>query len=323
MKTYRILLCIALVAVSWLAACSNFSTPVSQHPPLTVSWTLWPGYYPLAIAQQQGFFVKHGVQVKIVVYDTYTSAYTAFASGNVEGSEMVLGDLLLLLNKRDSKTVMVTDSSEGGDQVVATDAIQTGADLRGKRIGVHMGTYGELFIRKMLEAYNLTLADVTLVNINPEEIPAAFPDLIDAGHSFEPFTSEAVAKGGHILFTSTETPGLIPNVFAFGTQVVQERPDDIRAFVAAWFEAVDWMNAHPDQVPTVVAQVTGLKPDDIWMDGGDKVYTLADSQAAMTHGTDYHSVYYVGQEYVQFLTDIGSLNSTPDLEKLIDPSFLK
>ena len=83
------------------------------------------------------------------------------------------------------------------------------------------------------------------------------------------------------------------------------------------------MNAHPDEVPTVVAQATGLKPDDIWMDGGDRVFTLADCLAAMTHGTDYRSLYYTGEEYVAFLTEIGSLNSTPDLEKLIDPSFLK
>lgn len=321
MKTHRITLSITLAAAFWLAACGA-ATP-TPRPPLTVSWTVWPGYYPLAIAQQQGFFAKHGVSVEIVVYDAYTTAFTEYASGNMDGSEMVLGDLLLLLNKRDSKAVMLTDSSEGGDQVVAADAIQTVADLKGKRIGVHLGTYGELFVRKMLEANGLTVNDVTLVNINPEDVPAAFPAQIDAGHSFEPFTSEAAAKGGHVVFTSAETPGLIPNVFAFSAQVVQERPDDIRAFVAAWFEAVDWMNAHPDEVPTVVAQATGLKPEDIWLDGGDRVFTLAESRAAMAHGTDYRSLYYTGEEYVKFLTITGSLTSAPDLEKLIDPSFLK
>jgi ABC-type nitrate/sulfonate/bicarbonate transport system substrate-binding protein len=93
--------------------------------------------------------------------------------------------------------------------------------------------------------------------------------------------------------------------------------------VAAWFEAVDWSNAHPDQVPAVVAQATGLKPDDIWTGGGDKVFTLADSQASMAHGTDFHSLYYTGQEYVNFLKESGSLSSAPDLEQLIDPAFLK
>ena len=236
---------------------------------------------------------------------------------------MVIGDLLLMLDKRPSKVIMVTDSSEGGDQVVAINTIKSIADLKGKRIGVHFGTYGELFVRKMLEASALTPADVTLVNIDPEEIPAAFPNKIDAGHSFEPFTSEAVAKGGHVIFTSKETPGLIPNVFAFSNQIAQERPDDIRAFVAAWFEAVDWMNTHPDQVSTVVAEVTGLKPEDIWINGGDRVFTLADSRAAMTRGNDHRSVYYTGAEYVKFLTVTGSLSRAPDLEKLIDPSFLK
>ncbi len=323
MKINRIILSITMATAMLLASCSGPGTSAAQRPPLTVSWTIWPGYYPLAIAQQEGFFAKHGVAVKIVVYDAYTKAYTDYASGKLDGSEMVLGDLLLLLDKQDSRVVMVTDTSEGGDQVVATNDIRTVADLKGKRIGVHLGTYGELFVQKMLEANGLSLSDVTLVNINPEAVPAAFPTTIDAGHSFEPFTSEAAAKGGHVIFTSTDTPGLIPNVFAFGSQVLQERPEDVRAFVTAWFEAVDWMNAHPDEAPNVVAQVTGLKPEDIWMDGGDKVFTLAESQAAMMHGTDYGSLYYTGEEYVKFLTVTGSLNAAPDLEKLIDPSFMK
>ena len=323
MKTHPSILLIALATTVWLAACHGPISPSAPRPPLMVSWTVWPGYYPLAIAQQQGLFAKHGVSVKLVVYDAYTTAYTDFASGKVDGSEMVLGDLLLLLDKRPSKAVMLTDSSEGGDQVFATNAIQTVADMKGKRIGVHFGTYGELFVRKMLAANGLTPDDVTFVNINPEAVPAAFPNKIDVGHSFEPFTSQAVAKGGHVVFTSSETPGLIPNVFAFSAQAVQERPDDIRAFVAAWFEAVDWLNAHADEVPTVVAQVTGLKTEDIWMDGGDRVFTLAESRAAMTHGTGYHSLYYTGEEYVKFLTVTGSLSRAPDLEKLIDPSFLK
>jgi len=313
----------SLLAVSLCLAGCAATTPAAPRPPLKLSWTVWPGYYPMAIAQQQGFFAKHGVSVQIVVYDAYTTAYTDYAAGKLDGSEMVIGDLLLLVNKRDSKAVMVTDSSEGADQVVANNNIQSVADLRGKRIGVHLGTYGELFVQKMLAANGLAPGDVTLVNTNPEDVPKAFPDKIDAGHSFEPFTSEAVAKGGHVVFTSATTPGLIPNVFAFSAQTVKDRPDDVRAFVAAWFEAVDWSNAHPDQVPTAVAQVTGLKPEDIWTGGGDKVFSLADSQTAMAHGTDLHSLYYTGQTYVTFLTDTGSLTSAPDLEQLIDPAFLK
>jgi NitT/TauT family transport system substrate-binding protein len=314
---------VALVAV-WLTACGAFSpAPIAPRPPLKVSWTVWPGYYPLAIAQQQGLFAKHGVAVNLVVYDSYSTALTEYASGKVDGSEMVIGDLLLMLDKRPSQVVMVTDSSEGADQVIAINAIQRLEDLKGKRIGVHFGTYGELFVRKMLEAGGLYTTDVTLVNVDPEAIPSAFPSKIDVGHSFEPFTSDAINKGGYVIFTSSETPGLIPNVFVFNAQVVQERPADIRAFVAAWFEATDWMLAHPDEVPTAVAEVTGLAPDDIWMGGGDRVFNAAESRTAMTHGTDYRSLYFTSSEYVKFLTVTGSLSRKPDIDKLINPSFFK
>ena len=53
MKTCRLVLLIA--AVLMLTACGGFTAPTATpRPPLIVSWTVWPGYYPLAIAQQQG-----------------------------------------------------------------------------------------------------------------------------------------------------------------------------------------------------------------------------------------------------------------------------
>ncbi|MBI1877819.1 MAG: hypothetical protein HYR94_06265, partial [Chloroflexi bacterium] len=46
-----------------ITACTaGAATPAPEHPPLKVSWNLWPGFYPMIIAQELGLFEKHGVK---------------------------------------------------------------------------------------------------------------------------------------------------------------------------------------------------------------------------------------------------------------------
>ena len=129
-------------------------------------------------------------------------------------------------------------------------------------------------------------------------------------------------EAGHVLSTSSDFPNLMLGTMTFPASLVKDRPQDIQAFTDAWFEAVDWMYAHPDQVPAVVAKVFGVKPEDVWF-GGDKVFTRAEAKALMQPGNDYSSAYYVTQTYIDFLVASNSLTARPNPEDLIDASFLK
>jgi NitT/TauT family transport system substrate-binding protein len=218
--------------------------------------------------------------------------------------------------------IFPVDASDGADVVIAGSDVQSAADLKGKRIGVKFGTYGELFVRTFLKQNGIAITDVTLVNVSPERAAEAFPSQVDAIHTYEPFASETLTKGGHTLFDSSETPNLMLGAMTVPTKLIEDRPEDIQAFTDAWFEAVDWMFANPNDVPAVVAKAFGLTPQDIWF-GGDKVFTLTESRALMQPGSDFSSAYFITQEYVDFLVTSGALTTKPDPEILIDPSFLK
>ncbi len=312
------LMLIALV----LTGCNATAASKSERPPLKVAVNVWPGDYPMAIAQQQGFFAKHGVEVEIVYSADYPQAITDYASGKVDAMNIALGDLMPLISRRDSKVVLIADSSEGIDQIIATDEIQSAADLKGKRIGVKLGSYAEVFVREFLRANNIAVTDVTFVDTVVESAADFFPSQVDAMHTYEPYTSEVLKSGGHVLATSADTrPLLLPAVIAFSADVAVERPEDVRAFVAAYFEAVDWMYAHETEAPAVVAQALGLTPEDIFLDDGDRVLTLAENRTALAPGTG--EIYLIANEYIEFLTETGRLTFAPNLEELIDSSFLQ
>jgi NitT/TauT family transport system substrate-binding protein len=311
-----------IIVTFLLSACSTAAPAEDARPPLRIAVNLWPGLYPAAIAQEQGFFAKHNVPVELVYYESYPQTYADLVSGKVDGVSAIVGDLLLISNQTNIKFIFAVDASDGADEIIAGPDIQSPADLIGKRIGVGFGTYGELFVRTLLEQNGIPVSSVTFVNIPAENAVDAFPSKVDAIHTYEPYATATLAKGGHVLFTSSETPNLMLGAMTFPASLVKNRPQDFQAFTDAWFEATDWMFANPDQVPTVVAKGFGLKPEDIWF-GGDKVFTRAESQMLMQPGTDSSSAYFITQLYIDFLVTSGSLTKKPDLQILIDPSFLK
>lgn len=319
MKPYRIFSFLILVALI-LSACGA-SAPEEQ-PPLRVGWSLWPGWYPLVIAQEQGLFAKHGVDVEFVFYDAYADALPDFSSGKVDGTLLVIGDVIPLVNNNNAKIVMVTDNSNGADVIMAGPEITSPADLRGKTIGVTLGTFGEVLAREMLLANGISIGDVTLVQIGPETVPSVLGADIEAGHTYEPFTSEAEQRGYRPIFSSSETPGLIADVLVFKNDVLNERPEDVRAFIAAWFEALEWWQNNPAEGNAIIAEATGQNVEDISTEGLS-IFNQADNLAAFQQGTDTRSIYFTAQQYVTFYQTIGVLSTLPDLNQLLDPAFLQ
>lgn len=314
------LVCILLVWSILFVACGPAATPKASRP-LKIAVNLWPGLYPAAVAKEKGIFAKHGIDVDVVYYESYPTSYSDFAVDKVDAVSVIIGDILPISTSKDIQFIFPVDASDGGDQLLSAADIKSAADLKGKRIGVNLGTFSELFVRTLLKQNNVALTDITLVNVNPNDAAGAFPSHVDAVHTYEPFASQVVEKGGHVLYTSHETPNLVLGMMTFSSRLIKERPEDIQAFTDAWFEAVDWINANPNDVPAVVAKGFGLKPEDIWS-GGDKVFTRSEAKALMQPADDASSAYFITQNYIDFLTVAGILTTKPNAKNLINTSFL-
>ncbi len=175
----------------------------------------------------------------------------------------------------------------------------------------------------MLEANDLTVNDITLMNARGEQMPELVESgKVQAGNTWEPHLSKAIAAGLRVLFTSKQTPGLIPDVMVFQASVLRERPDDVRAFIKAWFQAVDYWKVNPKEGNALIANALKLKPETISLTGV-KLFTLKDNKQAFTPGTNTESLHYTTQLYSNFFAQTNSLNYHPDGNQLLDSSFLQ
>lgn len=319
-RLFRIFSTLMIVTVL-LSACSG--TQSTTKTPLRVGWSLWPGWYPMVIAQEQGLFEKHGVQVEVVFYETYKETMPALGSGMLDGGGLALGDTLLDDVVEDIKIVLITDESSGGDQILADPAIKSIQDLKGKRIGVQAGTYGEVLVQKMLDKNGISRADVTFVEVPVEAIPNAIPGVIDVGHTYEPYASQGRANGLNPIFTSADTPGLLLDVIAFRKDILQQRPEDVKAFIAAWFEAVQYWQENPAAGNALIAKKLGIPESEVSIEG-IHVYGQTDNLNAFIQSSETTSIYYPAQTEVDFLSDRGIISYPITIDaNFLDPSFLQ
>jgi NitT/TauT family transport system substrate-binding protein len=312
-----------LIAALILSGCGGLAASKKEKVPLRVEWTIWEGDYTLLVAQEKGFFERHGVKVEPVFYETFSSVFPDMASRRVDAGLFAVGDLVLAATVVDATAVAVYDSG-GSSTVVSRAEIVSVADLRGKTLGVVPGTYGELFVREMLETAGMTIRDVTLVSIEPELLVDRLGTDLDAGYVWAPYDQEALKKGHKILYSRGAVGSLFPDVIVFRSDVVKDRPEDVRAFLNAWFEALEYRLANPDEANQMIARITQKPVEEVAPTGNVQLYSRDDNLKLFNKNSPPEtSIYYSAQVNLDFFITSGIVTTPLDLEKLLDPSFVQ
>ncbi|MEG4042966.1 ABC transporter substrate-binding protein [Microcoleus sp. S11D4] len=315
-------LSIFLITCCLLSACHHPRQTELKRPPLKVGFTIFVGYNPVIIAQKKGFFKAEGVDVEII-YINYSQLQQAdFSAGKYDGGGFALGGFMSLsATNPDIQTVMVVDETTGADVVVAQSKIQTVADLKGKNVSANLGAFSEVFVTEMLKTANLTKEDVNLVKFDAYEFPQRFQsNEIQAGHTWEPYLSEAIKLGGHILFTSKQTPGLILDVVAFRGEVIRDRPEDIRAFIRAWLQAVTYWEANVEEGNAIISKALNIPSNTLSLEGIN--LTNLEENKKFFDPSSSQSIYKKAKIYTDFFIRSGDVTRIPAIKTLFNSSFL-
>lgn len=327
MKPFPGITSVRIIAALWiftlLASCSlSPEQDIEEKEPLVVEFTAWWGDYTIIIAQEKGLFEKHGVKVEPVYYETFSLALPDLAAGQIDGGLFAIGDAINVARHADLRVVAVYDNGSFNTVVSVPEVGQIG-DLAGKRVGVQLGTSYELLVNEMLASAGLKMSDVILVNIDPEEVPSSLGKTIDAGFIYEPYTSDAVARGNNLLLRSTEFIGLYPDVIVFRNSVARERGEDVRAFLKAWFEAVEYRRQYPIESRQIIADYFNTSINEITPDDALEILNLEDNyEIFKPEASTKRSIYHTARLNADFLVRLGVLSSQPDLEILITPAYL-
>ncbi len=289
---------------------------------LRVGMDLWPGYYPLIIAEECGFTAEEGLELKLTASSDTRSMIADYAAGRYEAVCLSLGDVLLLTHSRPGTRVLIfTDESAGGDQLLSFKEKVGPGSLKGMRLGTNLDGFGEVFIRRFLETHGLGVEDVVLVNADASLVPAMLErGAIDVGHTWEPYAEQVRATGGQVWFTSKETPGLVLDCLVVDDALLKNRRSHMKGLLRAWCRAVEWWQLHREEGNSIVERKLKL-PENSVRGHGIRLLGWADNRRLQGTGVD--SMKSAVEEHMDYFVRKGMSIRRVRPEELVDREMTK
>lgn len=303
---------------------SALSAPVLAEVKVGVSD--WPGWVAWYVAEQKGFFKKHGAQVKLVWFANYTDSISALSSGQLDANSQTWSDTLGPLAKGlPLKAVLVNDNSAGNDALMVSPKIKGFADLKGKQIALEQFSVSHFVLATALAKNGLTQKDVKIVNLAAGDAAAAFlSGRVDAAVVWNPWVNQIEKSGkGKALFTSKDMPGLIPDLLVAQEKAIKGKRKDLVGMIKAWFETEKFIRENPDESAKIMAKVVSMKPDEykVFLPG-TKFFDAAANKAAF-NPADPKSLVAVTPAIAGFLLENKLIEGKADASKGVDGSLVE
>lgn len=258
---------IAVIVASFLLSGVIVACSDAPSTPLRVGLNYWPGYAPLFIAAEKGYFAEEGVEVELVEMTSLWDIRKAFERGQLDGMATSLVEAIEVSHDSKQRAVisLVTDYSNGADLILAEESFPSMASLSGRRIGIEPGTLNRVILARALDRHGLSEDDVEIVNLQNQLMATAISSgVVDALVTYPPLSTEVERQGGVVrVFSTAEIPGEIADVVSFDVESATYRRAEIEAFGRAWTRAVTFMAEHPEEAHKLMSRHIGMTPAEV------------------------------------------------------------
>lgn len=255
-KNFTVSLFLGTLLVSTLVGC------IQKPPdPLRVGFIVWPGYESLYLARDLGYYKD--TPIRLVDYPSNSEVIRAFRNQNLQAAALTLYEALLVAETEPSvRVVLILDSSNGADAIIAKPEIKTLQAIKGKRVGVESGALGAFILTRALEEVDLMPKDVQIVSLGLSEHEQAFKrKKVDAVVTSEPTGSKLLASGANLLFDSSQIPGEILDVLVVREELLNKQPSAVQDLLDGYFSALNYLKENPQDAARRIAPREGVTPN--------------------------------------------------------------
>lgn len=319
-----------VITTNWHKIPSIASNNSAQNieRPIVIGYSNWAGWWFWAIAESEGLFTKHGVNVELRWYDDYTKSMEDLAAGYIDGNCQTLNDTISFAEDavKGEVVVLVNDNSAGNDKIIARAGIESVKDLKDKQVAVEAGVVDDFLLTLALEQAGLSRNDVEIVDLETGAAVAAFAaGQVDAVGAFPPFWLTALRREGAKELTSSQAfPGAIPDLLVVTEELINQHPQHVQALINTWFDILDFMSTQPRKAAEIMANRAGVSYEEFQLfKAGTKIFTIEENLEAFSEGNDMRSMLYAARKISAFLqNNLKSINKQPNLTKIFNNSFV-
>jgi len=297
--------CLLVLGVGLLTATASAQTK------MTIATGVDPVFSAYYVAQQEGLFKKHGLDVRINTGPSGSAMVAFLVNGQIEsafGSE-IAG---VANHNLDPNVVVVAQATRLVRWIAVVGRnIETLDQLKGKKVGVARGSGGEVFWLAMIDKLKLNPADYTIVNVEaPEMVAALERGNIDAYAVWEPWVTRGLAAVRNTKVLKDQEGILEQGVYIYMNKAwILKNQAPAEAFLRALVDATEIINGDRKRAakdvsdflknldpPLVEQLMTKLRFEMVFDDFTVNLFRLAESQlkqqGKLSKPLDYNAFFY-------------------------------
>ena len=211
---------------------------------------------PFYVAQDAGYFAEYGVEVEAVPVNSALERDQLLLAGEIDG--MVNDVISTAIFNQDGPRIQIIsqarraypDAPQFRILAAPDSGLSTPQDLAGVEIAVSENTIIHYIAQRILENEGLSADDLVF---RPEpNIPVRYQLLMEGALKAaclpDPLAQAAIENGAILIAddSALAEQGYSQSVISFRTEVIDEHPEAVEAFLRAWIAAVEDIDENPD-----------------------------------------------------------------------------
>ncbi|WP_108860560.1 ABC transporter substrate-binding protein [Ruegeria sp. Alg231-54] len=261
-----------MTAIALLAA-----APAWAEDKMTVllDWFVNPDHGPIIVAQENGYFADEGLEIEIVPPADPSAPPRLVAAGQADLAVSYQPQLHLQIHEGlPLKRVGTLVATPLNCLLVLQDGpIKTLADLKGKKIGFSVAGVEEAVLGAMLNAHDVALDDIEMVNVNFSLSPSLMTGQVDAVigafRNFELNQMDIEGVAGRCFYIEEEgVPSYDELIYVANPDTMDA--DKVARFLAATEKATQFIVNNPEKSWDIFAATSPELQDELnaraWVD---------------------------------------------------------
>lgn len=271
MRKLFALITVAALLVGMISGCGKDKKEADTAQTQTLNLAIQPavGFLPLYIMRDEQLLEKaladagYDVKVTYTEYESGPPENEAFAAGLVDIG--IMGNVPTLsgiASGQDRKLVGIAYNGEATEAIIVPkdSDIKTVADLKGKKIGLVVGSIAQNLVSAVFAENNLKFSDVEFVNLSAGEQPQALANgQVDAVAVWEPTISKLTADGSNVVLTDGTGVFLGENPIIARSEYIEKNPEIVQIYMDTYKKAAELLAADTDKYAEQYSDYFGLE----------------------------------------------------------------
>lgn len=289
---------------------------------IVIRYGYQPGHSQVVIADKKGLFKeefeKDNITFEFSKFQAGPALITSLTAGQLDFGQV--GDQPALSAKANNVDLKIVGKYITSDQVnslLATkkSGIKTVADIKGKKVGVTIGSTCHQLLYIYLESVNLKPEDIQQVNLQPGDIVSSLVSgNIDAAVTWEPYASMTIAKGVTDKIADGVGYKKEVDVIIANNPFLQQHPDVSARVLKVLDKAGKWIKANQEEALQLVGADAGVEPAVL-----APMFSKVVVDDISLNAEDIGSI----KKSQEFLKKYGLIKKDVDVDSLIDTQYLK